>query len=163
RPPGDGALARERSRDSLDAPRRRPVLQGDRGRAGHRGERGPPTLPPGAGEAERLVAATAPRDRVSTMTEPSSVPDPDEAILIRFQQDDEASRAKEAVVRRYCELSPNLAARIRARVAMAPLLGRPEPGPVEPLPERFGEFRVVRRIGGGGMGQVYEARHDRLN
>src|SRR5260370_217693 len=88
------------------------------------------------------------------MKEPSSAPDPDEAILLRFQQDYEAADDKEAVVKDYCDRHPPLAPRIRARAALVPMLGPPEPGPAEPLPQRSGEFRFSRAICGGGPGGV---------
>jgi serine/threonine protein kinase/WD40 repeat protein len=34
--------------------------------------------------------------------------------------------------------------------------------PDGPLPERLGDYRILRRIGGGGMGVVYEAEHESL-
>jgi eukaryotic-like serine/threonine-protein kinase len=97
------------------------------------------------------------------MTEPSSAPDPDEAILLQFQREYEAADDKDAVLRGYCGRHERLAPRLRARVAMLPVLGGLEPERTEPLPERFGEFRVIREIGHGGMGRVYEARYERLN
>jgi serine/threonine protein kinase/WD40 repeat protein len=97
------------------------------------------------------------------MTDLSTDLGPDDVVLLQFQQEYEEADDKGGIVAGYCARHPELAPRIRARAALVPLLGRPEPAPAERLPERFGEFRVVRRIGGGGMGQVYEARHDRLN
>jgi serine/threonine protein kinase/WD40 repeat protein len=99
------------------------------------------------------------------MTDLPTALGPDEMILFRFQNDYEAAddKSKGAVVRDYCDCHPHLATRIRARAALGSLLDRSGSEPAEPLPERFGEFRVVRRIGGGGMGWVYEALHDRLN
>lgn len=97
------------------------------------------------------------------MTEPSSELDRDEILLIQFQQEHEAADDRDAVLRHYCERHPHLEPRLRARAAVVPMLGRLEPASPEPLPERFGEFRVVRRVGGGGQGRVYEARHERLN
>src|SRR5947209_4900642 len=97
------------------------------------------------------------------MTEPSSMPNPDEEFLLQFQGDYEAVVDKDAVVLRYRDLRPELTPRILVRAALVPLLNRSAPVAEEPLPDRLGEFRIVRRIGIGGMGWVYEARHDRLN
>ena len=40
---------------------------------------------------------------------------------------------------------------------------RPAAGPSPPLPERVGEFRVLRKLGKGGMAEVYLAAQDGLN
>jgi serine/threonine protein kinase len=59
---------------------------------------------------------------------------------------------------------PDLAARVRRRVDTlrgGGLLDAPEkPLPIE-IPERLGEFRLVRCLGSGGMGVVYLAEQDR--
>ena len=40
--------------------------------------------------------------------------------------------------------------------------GSAEPGDEGPSPERLGDYLILRRIGGGGMGVVYEAEHESL-
>lgn len=70
-----------------------------------------------------------------------------------------------AVVERYAARWPHLEAAIRAfaglderaRAALAP------PPRVLVAGDRLGGFEVVRAVGPGGMGEVYEARDDRLN
>ena len=40
----------------------------------------------------------------------------------------------------------------------------PHPGPrSHPVPERLGDYRIIRQIGGGGMGIVYEAERESLH
>src|SRR5689334_18737260 len=53
--------------------------------------------------------------------------------------------------------------RLEARAQGIPRLPAPA-GPGEPVgpPPRLGQYQLVRRVGGGGMGVVYEALHTRL-
>src|SRR5439155_3717852 len=72
------------------------------------------------------------------------------------------TRGSEAIddyVVRYPELAGRIHALLEARKAVQQ--ARPEADP--DIPERLGEFRIVREIGRGGMGVIYEAVQDRLN
>ncbi len=58
-----------------------------------------------------------------------------------------------------CEREPELAAQLRERIARLRANGMLEPsGLAEGVPERLGDFKLVRRVASGGMGVVYEAR-----
>jgi tetratricopeptide (TPR) repeat protein len=71
----------------------------------------------------------------------------------------------DAAVERACAEHPALAPRIHTRLAALQTLGiRPsaEPRLAQEFPERLGDFRLLRRLGGGGMGVVYEALQESL-
>jgi serine/threonine protein kinase len=92
---------------------------------------------------------------------PTSHPDASEVVLGQFLKAFEQATTPEAVLADYCARYPALADEFRSLGAINRVLdaaGRAE----GELPQQFGEFRVVRLIGRGGMGEIYEAYHDRL-
>ncbi len=62
-----------------------------------------------------------------------------------------------------CAVHPEVADEIRARVAaLSEMNLLPSDGAAMAFPERLGDFRLVRRLGGGGMGVLYEAVQESL-
>lgn len=96
------------------------------------------------------------------MSQSTTAPDPNDAILSAFLAAYEAAADPEATLRHWCDKHPDLAARFQARVATMRLLQRARPDDPEPIPPRLGEFEIDRLIATGGMGEIYKARHARL-
>jgi serine/threonine protein kinase len=94
------------------------------------------------------------------MTELSLTPSAGELFLAHFLQDLEACGP--AAVDEYACRRPDLAEQLRelARLgsALAAVGPPPEPPPAPPVPETVAGYRILRRVGRGGMGEVYEAR-----
>src|SRR5688500_12596821 len=96
-----------------------------------------------------------------------------EAILVRFEEELQRASDRDAVVRTYGRDYPELADELRELVEVVKLLaaipswsGGDGPsshnqGGVHPA--RLGPYKVVRPIGEGGMGIVYEALEETLN
>lgn len=93
-----------------------------------------------------------------------SQPDFEEDVLARFLRDLEAAPDRSAVVRDYGGRYPPMAdelARLEEMNRLVARAGSDESG--GDAPRQLGEFRIVRRIARGGMGDIYEAVQDRLN
>ncbi len=97
------------------------------------------------------------------MDEASSVSDPNDEVLARFIQELEASQDSEAVVAKYAATYPHLAEEVRALAAMRQRMPGAEPPAGAAGPGCLSEFRLVRQVARGGMGEVYEAWHERLH
>jgi eukaryotic-like serine/threonine-protein kinase len=98
------------------------------------------------------------------MTGDRSQPDFEEDLLARFLRDLEAAPARAAVVRDYAARHPPMADELARLEVMNRLVARA--GSDESYgdaPRQLGEFRIIRRIARGGMGDIYEAVQDRLN
>ncbi len=83
-----------------------------------------------------------------------------EDLVVEFLDRSEAEGP--GVLDELCTRDPDRATQLRSRVAALERAGLLAPKAVERIPERLGEFRVLERVGGGGMGVVYRASQESL-
>jgi serine/threonine protein kinase len=94
------------------------------------------------------------------MLDSLSTPSDEEKILADFM----AALEKDgpAAIDAFAAGHPGLADEFRSLAAFGRQLHQSREDAEATMPERLGEFRIVRRIGRGGMGEIYEAVQDRL-
>jgi len=100
-----------------------------------------------------------------TADDSTSTPECDENVYLAFLKDLDAAGDPEKLVGEYAARYPHLLDELRAMAGMRGALDRsrrPQEDD-EPPPERLGDFRIVRRIAHGGMGEIYEAIQEPLN
>ncbi len=95
------------------------------------------------------------------MNDRSSLPDADEEILAEFVGDFE--RQGEAVLPVWKGRYPHLASQIDEVVRFQDAIGNTRHDGEPSVPERLGDFRMIRCIARGGMGEVWEAEQERLH
>jgi serine/threonine protein kinase/WD40 repeat protein len=88
------------------------------------------------------------------MSDSFAAPDSDEAVLAQFINE-LSERGQQAVID-YTARYPKLADEMRHLASVEVLVSAARPDDAG-VPQRLGDFRIVRRLAGGGMGEVYEA------
>jgi eukaryotic-like serine/threonine-protein kinase len=100
------------------------------------------------------------QDSTTDGPEPSPVTREDELVAAALEVLDEGG---EVALSAFLSSHPEGAAGVRARVDHLRRIGLLDAGlSSSEFPERLGEFRLIRRIGGGGMGVVYLAVQESL-
>ena len=88
---------------------------------------------------------------------------PDDQILAEFVLELERAGSRTVDTEPWINRYPHLSERFRNALRIQEQLDQSRPDEEPPLPEKLGEFRIVRRMGRGGMGDVYEAIQEPLD
>jgi serine/threonine protein kinase len=99
------------------------------------------------------------------MTDASLAPGSDDDVLVRFLRDLEqaAPADRSTLLEKYCVNHPEMETTLRGLAKTYEAMDESRPPPAgPPQPQRLGEFKIVRQIARGGMGEIYEAVHERL-
>jgi len=98
-------------------------------------------------------------------SDPENRPDPAD-LVGRLLVDcmEELARGNHAAIEALCLAHPEHVAEIRERMGILLQMGLVDGlrADADEFPERLGDFQLVRRLGGGGMGVVYEALQEKL-
>lgn len=90
----------------------------------------------------------------------SSIDDPIEDLVAHCLEGD--AKANAEALEHACAQHPEHAEELRRRVAALARLGIAAPSGQSDFPDRLGEFALLERLGGGGMGVVFRARQEAL-
>jgi serine/threonine protein kinase/WD40 repeat protein len=99
------------------------------------------------------------------MIDSSSALGPDDDVVIRFLAEHDQAADRDVVLEKYCAENadnPTLVAILRDLAAAFRGLEGARPEAAGSQPQRLGEYKIIRLISRGGMGEIYEAFHERL-
>lgn len=91
------------------------------------------------------------------MSDSQDSPDSLDQILAEFHREMDGVTDPEAVIRSFAERYPDHSAEFRGAKSFQAFLEKTVDVPDDACAERLGDFRIVRRITHGGMGDIYEA------
>lgn len=113
---------------------------------------------------EWLRVATTSRRMVSMMSSLSAGSTASEMVFVELMRALAESEDRLAVLADFVHRYPDREAEIRELASFnSALHDAPTLPPPPPLPDQIGEFRIGRLIKIGGMGEIYEAYHQRLD
>src|SRR5262245_312125 len=96
------------------------------------------------------------------MTNYSSSHQSDDEILAQIIRGWDRSNMQPSDIEIQVRRHPHLETQIRDMYDMCKALDDSRPARTLPIPQQLGEFRIVRQLETGGMGEVYESWHERL-